>query len=228
MTKTVASFMLGGLLTALSLPCYGQVSERVEEEPTAQVTIRVFNYGQISERVLSEAMKHASRVLVQAGVELNWFDCLVPEDQRPASCAEPPKVNDIVVKVARREMLREGAVEANTCALAALLDPQSGRGYAVLVYDTAARIAETESLPTGLVLGHVAAHEIGHLLLPARGHSRAGIMREVLRRTQWKRAAHGQLLFTPKQGRMIREGVLARAGQKERHGTDGPREEARM
>jgi hypothetical protein len=173
-------------------------------------------------------MKHAGRVLIQAGVELNWFDCLVPQDQQPVSCAEPPKVNDIVVKVARREMLREGAVEAKACALAALLDPQRGRGYAVLVYDTAARIAETEKLPTGLVLGHVAAHEIGHLLLPARGHSRTGIMHEVLRRTQWKRAAHGQLLFTTMQGRMIREGILKRVVRAKRQETMGPSEEARM
>jgi hypothetical protein len=140
--------MLGGLLTALSLPCNGQDSERVEDEPTAQVTIRVYNYGQISEPVLSDAMKHAGRVLLQAGVELQWFDCLVPQEQRPAACDDPPEVNDIVMKVARRKMIRRGAVETNVCALAALLDPESGRGYAVLVYDTAAQIAETEKLPT--------------------------------------------------------------------------------
>jgi hypothetical protein len=199
--------MLGGLLTALSLPCNGQDSERVEDEPTAQVTIRVYNYGQISEPVLSDAMKHAGRVLLQAGVELQWFDCLVPQEQRPAACDDPPEVNDIVMKVARRKMIRRGAVETNVCALAALLDPESGRGYAVLVYDTAAQIAETEKLPTGLVLGHVAAHEIGHLLLPARGHSRAGIMR---------------------QGRMIQEGILARTKEKGRHETEGSPEERRM
>jgi hypothetical protein len=220
--------MLGGLLTALSLPCYAQASERVEDEPTAQVRIRVYNYGQVSGQVLSNAMKHTSRVLLQAGVELNWFYCLAPQEQRPSPCDNPPEVNDIVMKVARRKMIRRGAVETNVCALAALLNPESGRGYAVLVYDTAAQIAETEKLPTGLVLGHVAAHEIGHVLLSARGHSRTGIMREVLRRTQWRRAAQDQLLFTAKQGRMIREGILARAGQMERHETEGSSGETRM
>ena len=61
----------------------------------------------------------------------------------------------------------------------------------------------------GLILGHTAAHEIGHMLLP-RGHSSQGIMRARLRKTDWERAAKGTLLFTRQQSEQLSTGLRAR------------------
>ncbi len=61
----------------------------------------------------------------------------------------------------------------------------------------------------GLVLGHTAAHEIGHMLLPP-GHSSRGIMRARLRKADWERAAKGTLLFTRQQSEQLSTGLQAR------------------
>ena len=52
---------------------------------------------------------------------------------------------------------------------------------------------------TGLTLGVVAAHEIGHLLLGANNHSRRGIMRPHWNRKDLEDAYFGRQGFTPQQ-----------------------------
>ena len=55
------------------------------------------------------------------------------------------------------------------------------------------------------LLGHVMAHELGHLLLPYDAHSLAGLMRPAWDRAQVRAAAKGLLTFTPDQAGLIRE-----------------------
>ena len=54
------------------------------------------------------------------------------------------------------------------------------------------------------LLGHVMAHELGHLLLPHGAHSAAGLMRPALDRAQVRAAIAGLLTFTPDQAALIR------------------------
>ena len=55
---------------------------------------------------------------------------------------------------------------------------QTGRVY--VFWDRVLRRAGKDKVLPYRVLGRVLAHEIGHHLLPAKGHSKAGIMREWL------------------------------------------------
>lgn len=61
------------------------------------------------------------------------------------------------------------------------------------------------------LLGHVMAHEMGHLLLPYGAHSLTGIMRPGWDRVQARDANEGQLTFTLDQAALIREGLQASA-----------------
>ena len=61
------------------------------------------------------------------------------------------------------------------------------------------------------LLGHVMAHELGHLLLPYGAHVVAGVMRPEWDRAQVKNAAKGLLTFTPDQAALIRERLQASA-----------------
>ena len=54
------------------------------------------------------------------------------------------------------------------------------------------------------LLGHVMAHELGHLLLPYGAHSLAGLMRPAWDGAQVRAAAEGLLTFTPDQAALIR------------------------
>ncbi len=95
--------------------------------------------------------------------------------------------------------------------------PKNGGGgtYAAIFYDGLEEVAKALRLPRKLILGHTAAHEIGHLLLASTGHSRRGLMRAVFRPKDWDRAGMGDLLFTPGQGQRVRAGVMERLRQQE-------------
>jgi hypothetical protein len=58
-----------------------------------------------------------------------------------------------------------------------------------------------------LVLGTVAAHEIGHVLLGGRDHSAEGLMRAALKSDDWQRAASGFLLFSPAEREAMRQTI---------------------
>jgi predicted SprT family Zn-dependent metalloprotease len=60
---------------------------------------------------------------------------------------------------------------------------------------------------TSRILGHVMAHEMGHLLLPANSHSQSGVMHADWDSEQLLRMVKGLLQFTPEQGELIRSHV---------------------
>ena len=58
-----------------------------------------------------------------------------------------------------------------------------------------------------LVLGTVAAHEVGHVLLRRQGHSTEGLMRASWKPDDWERAASGSLLFSPPERMAVRKRI---------------------
>ena len=61
-----------------------------------------------------------------------------------------------------------------------------------------------------VLLGHVIAHEIGHLLLPPNSHSLKGLMAGHMDQRQALRATKGALWFSAKEAETIRAGLTAR------------------
>ena len=59
-------------------------------------------------------------------------------------------------------------------------------------------------METSVLLGHVMAHEMGHLLLPYGPHTHIGIMKGSWDRTQAALAAAGDLTFSREETRKIR------------------------
>ena len=80
-------------------------------------------------------------------------------------------------------------------------------------------VAERQALPIWLVLGHALVHEAGHALL-GPGHSQ-GVMRPDFRKTDWRQAEKGQLLFVANDAHRIREG-LVKVAECEGVGEDSP------
>jgi hypothetical protein len=82
--------------------------------------------------------------------------------------------------------------------------------YASVFFDRVETLAEGGVASPSEILGHVTAHEIGHLLLGSGQHSTVGIMRGRWNQEDLRRASQGSLLFTAQQSKLIRAGVRAR------------------
>jgi hypothetical protein len=63
------------------------------------------------------------------------------------------------------------------------------------------------------ILGHVMAHEIGHLLLGIGSHGPTGLMHVPWRHKELESVAQGTLLFTPSEGEKMRRQVAARLNE---------------
>jgi hypothetical protein len=61
-----------------------------------------------------------------------------------------------------------------------------------------------------VILGHVIAHEVGHLLLGTNSHSQDGIMSAEWSGSELRRLAKGALLFTASEPMRIRTELASR------------------
>ncbi len=76
----------------------------------------------------------------------------------------------------------------------------------------------------GVILGHLAAHELGHLLLGAGSHSSLGIMHVPWRLKELDVIAQGLMVFTPQQTESMRTNIRARtAGERATEEPPAPR-----
>jgi hypothetical protein len=76
-------------------------------------------------------------------------------------------------------------------------------------YRRIADLAEHNGADVARLLGHVIAHEIGHLLLPCDSHSARGLMRAEWDCAQFEDMVKGLLAFAPEQADLIRTRVRA-------------------
>ena len=204
------------LLTTSGL-AEGRAANVSENEPV--ISVLVHNYAEIPAKTLIEAEEHAARILRRAGVGLRWLNCpgSQAEISRLPACARPEGgPTQLQLRVIPRTMAERLSLPNNAFGVA-LSAPQDQFGVYAFVFahrvdeiaeQVGAEVARLFFSPA-VILGHIMAHEMGHLLLGAERHSRNGIMS-----ANWsedaKLASRGELLFTRTQGKRIRAHVLDR------------------
>ena len=215
MTKTVRNFLALSFLLTASMPALAETASTGEARPSLKITVRIYDYAQVRPRTLAGAKREAGKILRKAGVEVVWLDCYGATVEKNPACRQSLGPTDLVVRIIRPNRAARAALRHNTCGLSVLPKNGGGGTYATIFYDGLEEVAKALRLPRKLILGHTAAHEIGHLLLASTGHSRRGLMRAVFRPKDWDRAGMGDLLFTPGQGQRVRAGVMERLRQQE-------------
>ena len=136
--------------------------------------------------LLWEALRTARRIMGEAGVAIEWRFCSADRN-----CEETPPGVPVV------EFVRTITVRG----LARAAFGVSQWSYlALVVVDRVERLVTGREGERAVLMGHVIAHELGHLLLETPEHSVEGIMRARWRQSDLDKAAQGLLLFHPSQG----------------------------
>jgi hypothetical protein len=162
----------------------GWVDGAAQEHP--QVTVVVYNDAGIPARVIESAKETAERIYLDAGVTILWKDYRDPATG----------MTQLFVRIVRRSLNLPG--EDFGIAFVG----GDGRGVqADIFYSGIEQL--TSSANPAQVLGHVMAHELGHLLLGMNTHSRLGIMQAQWTDQQLRQMSKGILKFDKRQSEII-------------------------
>jgi hypothetical protein len=158
-----------------------------------RVTLQLRNDAKLPDDMVAEAEAAVTGIYAKSGVDVTW-------SFMPAAA--------IVVLIPRAAAEKMDQAPAT---MGFALGTETERGHVAYVLEPRVNeVANRYSVPKVVVLGAVIAHEVGHLLLPFNAHSRTGIMRAVWDQTDFLKAAHGHLLFTPQQSAQIRSRMVER------------------
>jgi hypothetical protein len=183
------------------------VSSHPAPKAAVSIAISVFNDAGIADAVLVQAEARAAQIMGQAGVRVDWLNCDRGGDgfggleaPLPADCLAIRFPEHLSVRVVGHPLAASEDIFGQS-----FLDA-SGQGcYAVIYHANFQSLGSESPLSDAQVLGHVIAHEVGHLLLGINSHSALGLMRAHWDPRALEQAAKGNLLFTPAQAATMRE-----------------------
>ena len=202
------------LLLSVALPAAADPGNSSGPEP-AKLQVRLYDYARLSPAMIEWATGDAMEVLSKAGIPTHWLDCsmsLSDEELDPA-CRVSPGPTVVVLKILPRKMAERFTVPEGSFGFAMLSDKANGFGsQAVVFYHRLTELAADMDSYRSVALGHILAHEIGHLLLGSGSHSSQGIMRATWQNADLEKAIRGKMRFTPKQAKRMKARFLQRVG----------------
>ncbi len=226
--------LIPALLLAPSL--FGAEHLRYEAAPTspppsATVTVRLYNYANVKESTLSQAQAEAARILDASGIMTDWLRSPAGDGDGNQQQARrgPLGPTDLFLRVHTRSSNIARADSPNSMGYALVPEGASTPRIAGVMYQkvedllrlsrdtfshdhqmTGGRLTAERS--TSILLGHVIAHEIGHLLLGTSDHARRGLMQAGWNARTRAAALDHRLYFTDGESRQMREETRRRFG----------------
>ena len=159
------------------------------------ITVVVNDTAKIRPAVLLTAENEAARLFHSAGISVRWLHCAKTD-----ACRRQLLPNEYVLHI-----VPNGKTQGDFVYGVAFLGEDGHGKYSDIFFDRI-RMAPA-NIDTGKLLGVVAAHELGHLLLGSRAHSLVGIMQPVWEQECVRKLGMGMLLFTPEQARLMRQRI---------------------
>jgi hypothetical protein len=181
-------------------------------QPELKIQVFVYNYAGVAPETLSRAEREAARIYGHARIETEWLDCPLTADQAAQypACQLPESPTPLVLRVLSHSMSERLGLSQETFG-SALLPEDGGFGtVAQICAPCAEDLAKGNTAMHAAILGHLMAHELGHLLLGAGRHGATGLMHVPWHKKALESVAQGTLVFTPWEGERMRQQVLAR------------------
>jgi hypothetical protein len=196
---------------ARSTAAQAALGGRPTPSPDVKLTLRVYNYVPIDRVTLSRAEKVTEAIFKESGIEIVWMDCtpLRGEFLPYPACPSDMGTSDLVLRLLPRRMAMKLTTPNEPLGFAQQCPETEPACELTVFYFRVDEMAGEEHRPE-LILGHVIAHEVAHVLM-GPGHSEGGIMRREWPREELRRMSLGlQLGFNGEQSRRLQDAVLRR------------------
>ncbi len=167
--------------------CRLMAAEAAGEQPVVELFL-----PHVIDRNVNRALGRARGIVQEAyadiGVQVIWR---FGKTSSLSGCEKKPGRRQIVFD------LRHGTAKSRSADALAFANPYSHQGPCVtLLMDRLKDEADRNPETTGILLGHVLAHEIGHVLQGIERHSEAGLMKERWSNREVGEMGRARLRFT--------------------------------
>ena len=168
----------------LTLIGVAQAAPAAQGEPLT-IVVHVDDYAAVPTKMLLRAESRANTVYTLAGVVTLWVNRAMPRELHSEGSAPAGPIGEHAVHLRviilsdemTRNKLRDSLYGSDVLGLAQPA-PELSNTVAFVFFPRLERAADRHVESTSDVLGHVMAHELGHLILPRGSQSEIGIMRD--------------------------------------------------
>jgi len=178
------------VLVVIGLTATARTTTAGPDDPITLV-VRVTPQTEIPQGVLALALVEATRIYDDIGVRLVWTESSAAEYR-------------FIVRIIMKPLGGDRVSDLHALGAAPRTKEMHGR-LAYAYFGPIERLARGAGIDVAIILGHVIAHELGHLLLPPDSDGRVGVMGTGWDRAQVDGARKGELMFTRGQEKAIRE-----------------------
>jgi len=186
-------------VVALGLACVGQAASADQIEP-ARVALSIRDTAQVPYDTLARAQMEMTRIYRQAGIEIVWLPAPSLSGDKEAS--HESRFMIAILSHAQAQRL-DPALTRDAVGVAVSDGVSRGR-VAYVFFKRVEQLTGGNGVDLAHVLGIAMAHELGHLLLPAKAHAQAGLMRANWTKKDLQLAQRSRLFFSAEQGELIR------------------------
>jgi hypothetical protein len=167
------------------------LSAMAHAQKQTSLKIYVYNNAAVPEAVVNQAEARTRKIFLRSRVATTWNKCSI-QDSAGQDCSGLLDPDVVVVQLVHDT----GTFFKDEVFGAAFLGNDGHGSYTDVYFDRAQELCRELKVSLPELLGHIIAHEMGHLLLGSNAHSPLGIMRATWRRTELELASKGDLLFS--------------------------------
>jgi hypothetical protein len=161
------------------------------------LVLQLHNLAGAPPATVNTAASELTRVYDELGVHVDW-------DRAAGARVDDREIVRVVLLARESGQLRH----LSDTVMGAAVRTANDTHIVYVFYERIRAEAERFGASTALVLACAMAHELGHLLMPGRGHSPTGLMRACWGRDDFQRADQGLLHFSREQAALIRAAAL--------------------
>jgi len=187
------------VVTAAFVLLCGNIAVAHSESANPEITVVVQNSTTLSAEIVNESELEAARIFRSAGLSITWVNCFAGSRKLEDACHRSPGPGQFVLHI-----VPSGKTSSDLVFGLAFLDERGVGKYSDVFLDRIEEACRQSGADLSRLLGAVAAHELGHLLLGTQAHSYSGVMTAIWKETTLRYESMGFLLFTHEQGSLMR------------------------
>lgn len=190
---------------AVLIVCGTAIAADFPNPPTpdhSEVRIAVYDQSHLPPSVLETAGVEVRRIFRTGGIPISWINCSVRLELQEPCDIDPDDGQFLILRI-----LPHGHTSTDLVFGQAFLGGDGFGRYADVYLDRLEQLHDVYGLNLSKLLGAIAAHELGHLLLGSGAHSVSGIMTPIWDGNQLGHVEAGALVFLPQQSHQIRRRI---------------------